>query len=129
VPARSDLVGAWVVESIGGFRAIDKSLAYIEYTEDGKVGGNSSRNRFTDGYILSGSMLSFSEAASTWMMCPPALMEQEKYFTSSLEKVAQARLEYGLLLLPDSNRNLVFKASRRKCPFEQNSPVDVPLTR
>jgi heat shock protein HslJ len=112
-PSKADLIGAWTVESIGERPVIDKSPAYLEFAEDDRVSGNASCNRFTGGYTLSGAQLTFSQAASTRMMCPPALMEQEGRFLRSLEKVAAVKFENGRLALLDSDGNLVFRASRR----------------
>jgi heat shock protein HslJ len=114
VPSKSDLIGAWTVESIGERPVIDKSPAYLEFAADDRVGGNASCNRFTGGYTLSDAQLSFGQAASTRMMCPPALMEQEGRFLEALEKVAEVKLENGRLALLDGDGNLLFRASRRE---------------
>ena len=116
MPALSttDLIGAWTVESIGERPVIDNSSAYLEFAADDRVGGNASCNRFTGGYTLSGAQLIFTQAASTRMMCPPALMEQEERFLESLERVAEVKLENGRLALLDGDGNLLFRASRRE---------------
>jgi heat shock protein HslJ len=113
-PVESDLAGAWVVEFIGERPVIDNSPAYIEFAEEGRVGGNSSCNRFTGAYVLSGSSLTFSKLASTKKMCFGALMEQETRFLAALERVAKVQMQNGLLVLLDAKDGVVFKASRRQ---------------
>jgi heat shock protein HslJ len=114
VPSKADLIGAWTVEYIGERPVIDKSTAYLEFIEDDRFGGNASCNRLTGSYTLSASKLTFSQAASTRMMCPPALMEEEQRFLASLGKVADVKFENGRLLLLDSGGNRMFTASRRE---------------
>lgn len=63
--------------------------------------------------MLSGGSLTFGKLASTEKMCPPALMEQEARFLAGLERMAKVRFEQGLLILLDTNNEIVIKASRR----------------
>jgi len=114
VRLESDLAGAWVVEFIGERPVIDNSPAYIEFVEEGRVGGSSSCNRFAGAYALSGSSLTFSKLVSTKKMCFPALMEQEARFLAALERVAKAQMRDGLLNLLDVKDGVVFTASRRQ---------------
>ena len=111
---KPDLMGAWTVEYIGERPVIDNSPAYIEFAEEGRVGGNASCNRFTGAYVLSGSSLTFSNLASTKKMCFPALMEQEARFLAALEWVAKVQMRDGLLVLLDAEGVAVFKASRKE---------------
>jgi heat shock protein HslJ len=113
-PKSADLSGQWTVESIDDRPVIDKSLAYIEFTPEGRAGGNASCNRFTGSYVLSGSNLTFSKLASTKMMCAPALMGQETGLLAALERVAKVQLQDGLLFLQDAGGATVIKASRRE---------------
>jgi heat shock protein HslJ len=85
-PDKSELVGSWTVEFIGERPVIGRSPAFIQFTEDDKAGGNSSCNRFTSSYTLSGTQLSFAQAASTRMACPEPLMEQEQRFLAALAR-------------------------------------------
>ncbi len=113
-PGKSDLMGAWTVEYIAERPVIDNSPAYIEFTEEGRVGGNASCNQFTGAYVLSDSNLAFSKLASTRKMCFPALMEQEARFLAALERVAKVQKQNGLLVLLDADGGAVFKASRKE---------------
>lgn len=111
---KSELIGSWTVEFIDERPVIDRSPAFIQFAEENKVSGNSSCNRFTGSYVFSETQLSFGQAASTRMACPQALMEQEQRFLDGLSRVAQAKLENGMLELTDADGVLVFKASRRE---------------
>ena len=113
-PDRPDVMGAWTVEFIGARPVIDNSPAYIEFTEEGRVGGIASCNRFTGAYVLSGSSLTFSKIASTRMMCFGTLMEQEARFLTALDRVSKAQMQNGLLVLLDVEGVAVFKASRKE---------------
>jgi len=111
---KPDLMGAWTVEYIGERPVIDNSPAYIEFAEEGRVGGNASCNRFSGAYVLSGSSLTFSKLASTKKMCFGALMEQETRFLAALERLAKVQMRDGLLNLLDAKDGVVFTASRRQ---------------
>jgi heat shock protein HslJ len=113
-PRKSELIGSWTVEFIGERPVIDRSPAFIQFTEDDKVAGNSSCNRFSASYSLSETQLSLGQAASTRMACPEALMEQEQRFLAALARVAQVQLENGILELTDADGTLVLKASRQE---------------
>lgn len=110
----SELTGQWTAETIAGRPVIDRSPAYIEFTQDERVAGNASCNRFTGSFERSGPDLSFGQMATTRMMCPPALMDQEGRFLAALEKVVRAEFRKGLLVLLDSDGNPLFTASRRE---------------
>ena len=113
VPAKSDLIGSWTVEYIGKRPVIDKSPAYIKFIVKGRVAGNSSCNQFTGSYDLRAGDLEVSKLASTKKMCPPALMEQEKRFLASLQRVKKFQIVQGLLVLLDENDETLFRASQR----------------
>ena len=107
-----ELIGKWKVESIAGSPVIDRNPAYIQFTEDGRVSGNSSCNQFSGGYEQTGVQLSFGQMATTRKMCPGALMDQETRFLKSLAKVTRAEIKNELLLLLDAEGNTLFKTSR-----------------
>ena len=114
VADKSELIGSWTVELIDERPVIDRSPAFIQFAEENRVSGNSSCNRFTGSYAFSETQLSFGQAATTRMACPPALMEQEQRFLDGLSKVAQVKLKNGMLEMTDTDGALVFKASRRE---------------
>ena len=112
-PGKSDLIGSWTVEYIGERPVIDRSPAYMTFSVEGRVAGNSSCNQFIGTYELHTGSLEFSKLASTKKMCHPALMEQETRFLAALQQVAKAQLVRGLLALLDANDEMLFRASRR----------------
>ena len=112
-PGKSDLIGSWTVEYIGERPVIDRSPAYMTFSEERRVAGNSSCNQFIGTYELHAGSLEFSKLASTKKMCHPALMEQETRFLAALQQVAKAQLVRGLLVLLDANDEMLFRASRR----------------
>ena len=93
--------GEWVVEDLGGKGIIDSSYISIVFMNENRVGGSSSCNRYSGEYQLSGSGFTVGDnMASTRMVCPPALMNQEDYFLTLLMNVNQARFgDHGELLL------------------------------
>lgn len=113
VHAKSDLIGSWTVEYIGERPVIDNSPAYLKFLEEGRAAGNSSCNQFTGSYNLHAGDFEVSKLASTKKMCPPALMEQEKRFLASLQRVKKFQIVQGLLVLLDENDETLFKASPR----------------
>jgi heat shock protein HslJ len=114
----SDLVGNWVIESIEQQPVIDHSPARLVFNDTNRVSGSSSCNRIMTSYVLTpteqGSSLTFNQSAGTMMMCPEVLMNQEKRFLAALPKVAQVKIENGLLILTDENNQLIFKASKQE---------------
>jgi heat shock protein HslJ len=112
-PKQAELIGQWHIESIGDRPVIDRSPAAIEFTNEGRAGGNASCNRFTGAYTLSGSELSFGPLAATKMMCPDALMDQEIRFLAALDRVAAVQIQQGILILQDETGETVITATRQ----------------
>ncbi|EDY87205.1 conserved hypothetical protein [gamma proteobacterium HTCC5015] len=89
----------WVVEDIEEQGIIDKSRVTLVFSEDGRVGGRASCNRLTGSYTAEKNQLSFSQTATTRMMCPEAIMNQEQRFLAALEKVERFDIsEHGALM-------------------------------
>jgi heat shock protein HslJ len=112
-PGKSNLIGSWAVEYIGERPVIDRSSAYMTFSEEGRIAGNSSCNQFTGTYELRAGSLEFRKIAMTNKRCHPALMEQEYRFLAALQRVAKAQFVKGLLVLLDANDDMLFRASRR----------------
>jgi heat shock protein HslJ/membrane-bound inhibitor of C-type lysozyme len=90
----------WIVEDIDGGGVIDNSRASLLFSEDGRVSGRGSCNRYGAEVALTGEGLSFGRAMSTQMACAPALMEQERKFLAALAKVSAFTIdETGALIL------------------------------
>jgi len=113
-----ELMGEWRIEYIAGRPVIDYSPATITFTEDLKLAGNASCNRYFGSYTLNNDKLKIgSPMGSTMMMCAEALMDQEGRMMKALEAVETMRLENGLLILIDSSQEEIIRASR----VEKNS--------
>jgi heat shock protein HslJ len=107
------LIGEWHIESIDGRPVIDSSLASISFSEDNKLAGNATCNRFFGSYTLEGKKLKIgSPMGVTMMMCAEAQMDQEGRMIKALEAVDAMRFENGLLVLVDSRQQEMIRASR-----------------
>lgn len=110
--AAQRLLGEWLIETIAERPVIDRSPARIAFGDDGRVAGNASCNRFFGPYTAAGAELTIGSIATTRMMCPPALMEQEQRFLAVLPQVAGYRFVQGLLELTDGDGKILLRASR-----------------
>ncbi len=110
----SELLGGWTLEYVDGMPVIDRSPAFIEFSEDGRVVGDASCNRFSGGYELSGTTLALGEVAATRRMCSETLNDQELRVLQVFSRVAGWRIDNGLLLLLDAAGTEVVRSSRRE---------------
>jgi heat shock protein HslJ len=103
--------GEWIVETIGGAPVIDKSQATILFTEEGRVAGNASCNRFIGGYQLTGEGLSFAQMGNTMMACEDDLSLQEARFLELLQAVSRFEIAPGgrLVLHAPDGRSITAK--------------------
>ena len=67
----------------------------------GKVAGSAGCNNYTAAYEVKGDSMTIGQAASTMMMCPAPIMEQETAFLTHLQAVAQYAIDGGQLTLFD----------------------------
>jgi len=77
----------WIIDDIAGASVVKGSRVSLEFGPEGHVSGNSSCNRYTTQYTLSGEGLTIAKGAGTRMMCDPPLMEQERTFLDALSTV------------------------------------------
>jgi heat shock protein HslJ len=99
--AGSPLTGReWVVEDIAGRGIIDDTRVTLTFGADGRLSGQASCNRLLGAYTVNGSNLNIGDAGLTMMMCPPALMDQERQFIDVLNNVQRYRVDAsGALVL------------------------------
>lgn len=98
-PDGGGLVGTkWLLEDLGGAGVIDNAQATLEFTEEGKVAGRGTCNRFFGSVTTSGETIGFSRVGSTMMACAAASMDQERKYLSALQK-AQRYSRNGSQLL------------------------------
>lgn len=90
----------WVVEDIAGRGVIDDSRASLLFGQDGRLSGSASCNRIVAGYTVNGSKLTIDKAGLTMMLCPPAIMDQERRLMDVLNAVRSYRIDpTGALVL------------------------------
>lgn len=83
--------GPWLVEDVNGGGVLDN--ARLEMTFDpgdqntSRVSGRAGCNRFNGSWQQTGATVKFGPLATTMMACPPALMDMERKFLSTLEAV------------------------------------------
>ena len=82
----------WVVEDINAGGVIDNSRATLTFSEDGKLSGDTSCNRYFGEYQLRGDRLSFIPLGTTLRLCPEALMNQEQRFLNALQAAQQLKI-------------------------------------
>lgn len=90
----------WRVESIGGEPLVEQSSVTLVFTEEGRIAGSGSCNRYNAAFTLTGESLTFGQVAATMMACAPGLMEQEQRYFGVLSSVT------GFALAPDGALNL-----------------------
>jgi len=100
--------GPWLVEDLNGGGIIDN--ARLELTFDpgdqntSRVYGRSGCNRFNGSWQQNGTTVKFGPLATTMMACPPALMDLERKFLSTLAAVTTLSFDAtgaALLKAPD----------------------------
>ena len=94
------LVGSeWLLEDLGGLGVTDNVQATLTFPEGGKVAGNGSCNRFFGPAAVSGNAISLGPLASTRMMCPEAVMNQEMKYVNTLQTAEHFELKDPYLLI------------------------------
>ncbi|MFM9846487.1 MAG: YbaY family lipoprotein [Hyphomicrobiaceae bacterium] len=90
----NDMVGQdWLAEDIGGRGVVDNVRTMINIGAGGEVTGAGGCNRLRGTAQIDGSSLSFGAVATTRMMCPPAVMDQEGKFLRALELTREFRID------------------------------------
>jgi heat shock protein HslJ len=91
----------WVIEDLDGGGIIDRSRVTVQFfSQDGRVAGAGSCNRYSAGYTLTGDSLAIMPIAATKMACAPALMNQEQKFFRILGAVNAFEIDsVGALVL------------------------------
>lgn len=76
----------WRAEDIDGKGVIDNSEVTLLLGSDGKIGGKSGCNGYSANYQITGDAVKvFPPMIGTRMMCPPALMTQERDYRALIE--------------------------------------------
>lgn len=90
----------WRVDSLDGQPLVEGSSITLAFSEEGRIAGGGSCNRYNAAYTLTGEGLTFGQAAATMMACAPELMEQEQRYFRLLAGVT------GFTIAPDGALNL-----------------------
>ncbi len=88
--AQASLQGSWVLVGWGDEDNLTPPLDGTEITAEfmgDRLGGDSGCNRYTTGYEVNGTELSFGPVASTRRACEPPVMDQEMQFLTALDAV------------------------------------------
>ncbi|NJO22538.1 MAG: META domain-containing protein [Sphingomonadales bacterium] len=83
----------WLAEDIGGRGVVDNVRTTISVGAGGEVTGSGGCNRLRGTAQIDGSSLAFGPMATTRMMCPPAVMDQEAKFLHALDLTREFRLD------------------------------------
>ena len=112
-PAADTALGGtrWVLVEVGGTAAVDappERAAYLELSpSEGRASGNTTCNRFSGPYSLSGDSLVFGALISTKMACvDSALNAQESAFLGALEQTRRWRMAGDTLVLAGGESDL-----------------------
>lgn len=102
----------WLTEDIRGAGVIDTAQTTLSISANGEVSGSGGCNGYFGKATITGEALSFGTIGSTFMQCPPALMDQETKFLDVLKQTRQFSINNGkLYLLGDNGLELARLAS------------------
>ncbi|QDT89841.1 heme-binding protein [Gimesia algae] len=110
------IFGKWLIEDIEGHGVIDNAQTTIQIAEDRSVTGNTGVNRYMAKAKLDGQNIEIEPGPRTTRAAgPPALMDQESRFLTTLQKVKKFHIDVkGLLYLVDDKEKILLRASRIK---------------
>jgi heat shock protein HslJ len=89
----------WLLEDLGGLEVTDTIQATLTFPEAGKVAGNGSCNRFFGPSEVSGDSIKLGPLASTRMMCPEPVMNQETKYINALQAAERFEWKAPYLLI------------------------------
>lgn len=102
----------WLAEDIRGAGVIDSAQTTLSIAANGDVSGSGGCNRYFGKATMTGETISFGTIGTTFMQCPPALMDQETKFLDILKQSRTFSITNGkLYLLGESKLELARLAS------------------
>lgn len=102
----------WLVEDINGEGVIDRSRATVQITDEGRVAGSATVNRYFGKATVKEDSVTFGMLATTRKMGPPALMKQESKFLKAMAEVRSYEIkDTALLHLLNEKGETVLKCS------------------
>lgn len=102
----------WLAEDIQGGGVIDNAQTTLTIAPDGAVSGSGGCNRYFSKASIAGTSISFAEIGSTYMQCPPALMNQERKFLATLGQARSYKIDTGKLVLLDEDGKEIAKLAQ-----------------
>lgn len=93
----------WLTEDIRGGGVVDTAQTTLSVAPSGEVSGSGGCNRYFGKATITGEALSFGPIGSTFMQCPPALMDQETKFLDVLKQTRKFSITNGKLYLLGEN--------------------------
>ena len=103
------LTGAvWTLTALGDEGILPGITIIAEFTEDGKLTGNSGCNGYNTTYEVDGDNIEISDMiAGTAMACPDPIMKQERAYLTALPTAATYVIQGNELVLRDDGRAVV----------------------
>lgn len=89
----------WRAEDIGGSGVLDNLASTVAISVSGLVSGSGGCNRLTSSAKVDGDAIAIAPVSSTRMLCPPAVMDQEKKFLDALVNARAYKIEGSFLRL------------------------------
>ncbi|WOC15105.1 YbaY family lipoprotein [Pseudochrobactrum sp. MP213Fo] len=89
----------WLTEDIRGAGVIDTAQTTLSIAPNGDVSGSGGCNRYFGKATITGDTINFGTIGSTFMQCPPALMDQETKFLDVLKQSRAFTITDGKLYL------------------------------
>ncbi|MGH6762758.1 MAG: YbaY family lipoprotein [Phyllobacterium sp.] len=95
----------WLAEDINGGGVIDYAQTTLSIASDGEVQGSGGCNPYFSTATIKQNEISFTPVSTTYVQCPPALMDQERKFYEMLSHAKSYRIEGSKLYLIDTAGN------------------------
>ncbi|MGH8376599.1 META domain-containing protein [Phyllobacterium sp. OV277] len=111
VPVITDV--SWLAEDLDGGGVIDFAQTTLMIDHDNNVSGSGGCNRFMSKATFRGLKLTFTPAAATRKLCPPALMNQENKFFAVLEQTRSFLVVDGKLTLRGTAGKTIARLARQ----------------
>lgn len=102
----------WAVSDIAGAPVPEGISVTLLSPETGMIAGSSGCNRYSGRVEVQEGFLHVGALAGTRMMCPPAQMQVEQAFHSTVGTVKNLRLAGKVLEFSDATGKVVLRASR-----------------
>lgn len=89
----------WLAEDIEGRGVVDNVASTFRIDASGKLSGAGGCNRISGTAKIAGEKIAIAPPATTRMMCPPAVMDQEQKFLGAITRARSYKLEGSILRL------------------------------